>query len=76
MSLTDDKPALVQAFQLDGVRLGHHQHALDPLARPFLAELHLEDSVVDGLASYLTTKQIQLAMRDFEVCCGVFVLHL
>lgn len=44
------------------MRLGHDQHALNTVTRSLLAEHHLEDGVVDGLASNLTAEHVQLAM--------------
>lgn len=54
--------------------LGHDEHALEALTRTLLAELHLQDSMVDGLAGDLPAKHVQLAVGDFEVGGGVFVL--
>ena len=72
---TDNKPLVAEVLQIHGVRLGNDEHALDALTRPLLAEHHLEDGVVDGLASDLPTEQVQLPVGDFEVRSGVFVLR-
>lgn len=53
---------------------GEAQHALDLGARSFLAELHLKDSIVNGLARNLSPKFVKLSMRNFEVSRRVFVL--
>ena len=51
------------------------QHVHDTRASPLLAELHLEDSIVYGLATDLVRKHIELAVGDFEIRGGIFVLH-
>ena len=56
--------------------LGEVQHALDPSACPFLAELHLKDSIVDGLARNLSPKFIKFPLGDLEVGRRVFVLKI
>ena len=53
---------------------GDDQHALNSATGTLLAEHHLKDRRVDGLARDLTTKHVQFAVGDFEVCGGVFVL--
>lgn len=47
---TDDESFLWETLQSRSVILRNSQHALDPLARPFLAEHHLEDCGVNRLA--------------------------
>ena len=71
---TDNKPLVAEVLQIHGVRLGNDEHALDALTRPLLAELHLENSVVDRLARDLPAQQVELAMRDFEDASRVAVL--
>lgn len=56
------------------MRLGNDKHALNTVARAFLAEHHLEDGMVDGLASDLSAEQVQLAVRDLKVASRVLVL--
>ena len=56
------------------MRLGNDKHALNTVARAFLAEHHLEDGMVDGLASNLPAKEVQFAVRDLEVARRVLVL--
>ena len=54
---------------------GEVQHTLDPSARPFLAELHLKDSIVNRLARDLSSKFVKFPLRNFEVGCRVLVLE-
>jgi hypothetical protein len=60
---------------LRSVHLGEVQHALDPGARPFLAELDLKDSVVEGRARNLSSKFVELPLGNLEVSGRVFVLE-
>ena len=61
-NLSGDEPPLVKVLEFDSVRLGHNQHALDTLAGTLLAEHHLQNGMVDGLAGDLPAEQIQLAV--------------
>lgn len=52
------------------------EHSLNPLARALLAERHLQDGVVDGLARDLPPEVIQFAVRNFEARRRVFMLSI
>jgi hypothetical protein len=65
---------VIQAFVGYCVITSHDKHALDPLASPFLAKRHLQNSMIDWFSRYLSTKIIQFAVRYFEIGSGVFVL--
>ena len=71
---TDDKFRWIEPFVVHRVVSGDDQHAFDPVARPLLAEGHLKDGVLDRLASHLSTQQVELARRDLEIGCRIFVL--
>lgn len=47
---------------------------MDPGTRPLLTELHLKDSIIDGLARNLPSKFVKLPLRNLEVSRRVFVL--
>lgn len=53
---------------------GESQHALDPGTRPFLAELHLKDSIINGFACNLSPEFVELSLRNLEVSRRVFML--
>ena len=59
--LTDKEALRVQAL-LSCMLFGSREHALDTLAVALLAELHLQNSHVDGLAGYLVTELVKLAV--------------
>ena len=56
------------------MRLCNDQHALQAFTGALLAKLHLEYSVVDGLASNLPAKEVHFAVGDLEVARRVLVL--
>ena len=49
------------------MRLRDDEHVRNALASTFLAKGHLHDGVIDGFARNLTTKLVELAVRNFEV---------
>lgn len=55
--------------------LGNSKHALDSVACTLFTELHLEDGIVNRFSRYLPTQHVQLSVRDFEVCSGIFMLE-
>ena len=53
---------------------GEVEHALDLGTCPLLAELHLQDGIVNGLARNLSPKFVEFPLRNLEVGRRVLVL--
>jgi hypothetical protein len=72
--LTDNELRLFQSFVIHGMISSHDQHTLDPITCPLLTECHLQDGVLDGFPSDLSTQQVELAMGYLKVCRRIFML--
>ena len=72
--LTDDEPPLVETL-VRRVVPRERQGTLDPFARSFLGELHLEDGFPDRQARDLVGEFVELSRRDLELGRRVFMLR-
>jgi len=51
-----------------------NQHVHDTRAGTLLTELHLYNSVVNGLSSYLSSEHVEFTMGNFEIGSRIFML--
>lgn len=72
---TDNQARGIKLLVANSMVLGRAKHVHDSRTCSFLAELHLEDGMVDGLGGYLVGEHVQLPTRDFKVGRRVFVLE-